>query len=388
MGGPPADATRVPFLALGILAVPADRASRDSLRATMLRDEAVLSGRAVVRFVIGASRLAVASCLRASKVKAEHLQHGDIAFVNASDCQPWYASHKVHAWYASALRAYPNTPWLGKSEDDALIKLSSLLSLVPLVPSAPRFDYFGADLQWIAHCSVRRRLLSKPRPAKAMSEEFRGFAARSCAQGCWLGRVRGGFSAGACTKAFDGRPLAAGSEDCSEGLHYGAFFPGPFEMRSRRLARAVSGGGCASADTYFASLVERGEAIADECASTDGAQGYAISACLGGAPLVVADMGRRVQAYASLATARSLNRSRLVGKSTGPEVVILHPLKPGQWRDTDAARRDFWRLLDGAPKSRSSARRLSIEWMDPSGRVPLQTPHASVMLMGDGQRLS
>ena len=79
-------------------------------------------------------------------------------------------------------------------------------------------------------------------------------------------------------------------------------------MRSASLARLVAG--CAYADDYFGTLVRRGAAINDECASTDGSQGHAIGECAADAlgHLVVADADGRRQAYANGHTFAMLRR--------------------------------------------------------------------------------
>ena len=106
-------------LALGIVAVPADATMRARIRETWLRDSAFVDGRAAGRFVVGAA----ATCARAA-VNAEHRLHGDIAFVNTSDCHPWHAGQKVHAWYKYALRHLP-ARWYGKAEDDCIVNVAT-----------------------------------------------------------------------------------------------------------------------------------------------------------------------------------------------------------------------------------------------------------------------
>ena len=71
-------------LALGIISSPADRTARANIRASWLLAPAFADGRATARFVLGD-----VPCARAA-AKGEKALHGDIAFVNASDCSQWH----------------------------------------------------------------------------------------------------------------------------------------------------------------------------------------------------------------------------------------------------------------------------------------------------------
>ena len=156
-------------LSLGIVAVPADTTTRDNIRRTWLRAKAFSDGRAAARFVVGSD-----ACTR--HVQREASQHGDIAFVNASDCSPWHAGHKIHAWYRWALRSLP-ARWYGKAEDDSIVSIEPLLMELSMLPDTVHL--FGVNLQWIAHCRQQPTTLTWSKP----------LAAQTCAQGCWLGRV-------------------------------------------------------------------------------------------------------------------------------------------------------------------------------------------------------
>ena len=333
------------LLALGIISTPADRTTRDNIRRTWLRDRAFRDGRAAGRFVFGSSTCAHTAADDEQRV------HGDVAFVNASDCAPWHAGHKVHAWYQHALRHF-TAQFYAKAEDDSLVSVGRLLRDLSMLSRAqPSVHLYGLNLQWIAHC---RQRLAGERWSKSLS-------AKSCAQGCWLGRLGGSGKSiqrpPRCERGFDGAAVTAGSDACPM-LPYAPFAPGPLEVRSARLASVVAG--CRYADQYFASLVARGALIADECASTDGSQGHAIGECAAetmGA-LIVADGDARRQAYASSGTFAMLQRANASGAaaiaaartgtnrrgvSSALELTTILPIKPDRTADTWTS---LWSLLE------------------------------------------
>ena len=389
-----------PRLALGVLAVPSDVRQRDSIRATWFQDDSVLQRLIAARFVIGAAR----PCER-SRCDKEARRHGDIAFVNASDCAPWHASHKVHAWYQWAMQEFSAVPWIGKLEDDTLIAPSILLADLAIVQQGagtatcndahgtreqrcPSVDYYGVNFQWIAHC---RQHSSGSRGSSSSGSSSRaaieapltvGWSARSCAQGCWLDTVhvtlttsRNGnerVTSGRprrCETSYDRRPVVQGSADCGS-LSYGPFAPGPLEVRSRRLASLI--GSCAYADEYFVSLATRGALIKDECASTDGAQGHVIAECIASssedAAIAIADGGGKWhrQSHPDRGTAALLRRELNASFAAAPEPppYILHPIKQAGFAgSSDAAWRSFWGWLrDLPPRQRPPIALLQVEW--------------------------
>ena len=329
-------------LSLGIVAVPADTTTRDNIRRTWLRAKAFSDGRAAARFVVGSD-----ACTR--HVQREASQHGDIAFVNASDCSPWHAGHKIHAWYRWALRSLP-ARWYGKAEDDSIVSIEPLLMELSMLPNTVHL--FGVNLQWIAHCRQQPTTSTWSKP----------LAAQTCAQGCWLGRVASSLKRATrrpprCEKAFDGRPVTPGSTLCPM-LPYAPFAPGPLEVRSSQLAQLVAS--CSYADAYFHSLVTRGALINDECASTDGSQGHAIGECAAEAwgHLGVADGDMWRQSYANSGLFAHLRRAANTSATDGrgivhpmygggrrqpPIVSIVHPLKGDRNPETWST---LWTLLD------------------------------------------
>ena len=289
------------------------------MRSTWLRPTS-LPAAVVVRFVAGAVPCAL------QIMAAEAKTYEDVAFVNASDCAAWHAAAKVHAWYAYALVMHRDASFYGKSEDDAIVHLPALLSsLRPLQRAHELVQYFGVDFQWVAHCrgswpigayaGARGRSGSMPP---------REWAAKTCAQGCWLGRVARGKAA-LCDRAFDGAAVHPGSAECPS-LSYAPFAIGPLEVRSAALTRQVAS--CTDGAEYMRSLTSRGRLISDECASMDGAQGTAMAICLRPArmasarhqapnvgvragltrELLLAEAGARRQAYPDSRTQRELYR--------------------------------------------------------------------------------
>ena len=345
-------------LALGIIATPADRTARANIRASWLLAPAFADGRATARFVLGD-----VPCARAA-VKGEKALHGDIAFVNASDCSPWHAGHKVHAWYQWALRRLPAL-WYGKAEDDSFIGVEMLLAQLRALrrPSARSNGYllYGINPQWVAHC---RQLAGAG--ARSWTDSA---AARSCAQGCWLGTLEEHRQPQPCVRGFDGAAVAPGSEICPL-LSYAPFVPGPLEVRSTRLAALVAN--CGYAADYFASLVARGARTRDECASGDGSQGLAIRECAAERleHLLVADGGSQRQAYASSATFALLERAAANINSSDPrarreqraasrranapaQLTAIHPIKPDRSAETW---RTLWALLTAVQAPRADRR--------------------------------
>lgn len=344
-------ATPVPVLALGIMITPSLRQSRDAIRRTWFRHAAVVSGEALVRFVAGN----VPCAMRALQDEAN--DHGDMVFVDSSDCQPWYAAAKVHAWYQYALLHFRGARWYGKMEDDGMLHAGALLAklaALDVLTKLSRTIYYGNGAQWVAHCVTNWT-------SSSSSSSARSWAATTCAQGCWLGKVsssiRGPDGSGRpplCERAHDGQPVVVGSASCPQ-LPYAPFFPGPLEVRSPPLTRLVAR--CAYAAGYFSSLVARGELVADECASTDGAQGHAIGECIARSSgnLVLADDGEMASAYASKRTAGLLRtmlserskpfaHGRATRVSWRPPPLVLHPIKPHP--GVAAVWDEFWPILN------------------------------------------
>ena len=113
--------------AMGVMVVPSNFAYRDAARQTWLNEAAK---HAITRFVAGNVLCAHTALDR------EAVLHGDIVFVRSDDCQKWHSPAKIHAWYAFALRSYPEALWIAKMEDDGMCAGRDLHSSTSLAPPA------------------------------------------------------------------------------------------------------------------------------------------------------------------------------------------------------------------------------------------------------------
>ena len=309
--------TITPEVALGVLSAPSSAARREAARDTWFRDSAILSGRVVVRFVLGSLGSSSSStgnndCARAAA--AEAAAHTDVMLVRTTDCRMWFSPAKVHEWFRAALVAYPHTPWLGKTEDDALLWPTALL--VDLAALAPSIELYGV-MGWQGSCRMR------------------GGHHVDCA-GCYGGGLAMGVSLcrPAMCRAAHTMSAAAGRRCCQVGcprsVRMTPFALGALDVRRRRLASAVAA--CTYAADYFTALSAHGEAHGAMCVSTDGAQGHAIGECVDS--LTLADAGSR----------RLLDGSQCrlgSGRCAAGSVSLLHPLK----RADAASWRASWRAL-------------------------------------------
>jgi hypothetical protein len=98
-------------LAIGVMVTPSNAAYRAAARQTWLNDAIK---HATVRFVAGD-----VPCAHRALDREVGL-HNDIVFVRSDDCKKWHSPAKVHAWYAFALREYPQAAWIAKMEDDGM----------------------------------------------------------------------------------------------------------------------------------------------------------------------------------------------------------------------------------------------------------------------------
>ena len=112
--------------ALGVLTAPSSSALRECARATWIRDALAQTTTVAIRFFVGRDGH---RCLHNRDViGAEAAQHGDIAFVKSPDCEKGVGAEKQNAWFQYALHAFPTAMWIGKTEDDAMIRVPALLA--------------------------------------------------------------------------------------------------------------------------------------------------------------------------------------------------------------------------------------------------------------------
>jgi len=253
-------------LVLGVMTAPGATRNRDNLRALSHRPHA--HGVRTV-FVLGD-----VECAR-RPTAAEHNAHRDFVFVNASDCQTWHRAAKVDAWYRHALARWPSAHWIGKSEDDALVRVSALArDLAALDATQPW--YYGI-MAWVGLCDSE---------APACDSAPTGCCLGACFAGP-LQRVHTNSSAcmsGRCSPpGCRPKPPAAARrrscppQSCAEALIV-PFAIGPVEVRSAPLARAVAE--CSTSGRYFASLSVAGETLREDISSMDGNQGLPLARCV------------------------------------------------------------------------------------------------------------
>lgn len=130
-----------PQLVLGVISAPASEEVRQLARLTWLHGAhaSVLS-----RFVIGANT-SLCHPRHASAVIVEEARQRDIVRVESPDCHKGFSAEKVHAWYSLALKAWPSAEWLGKVEEDSLVRVGPLSRLVAALPSSVEYAGF---MQW------------------------------------------------------------------------------------------------------------------------------------------------------------------------------------------------------------------------------------------------
>mmetsp|Transcript_36050 Transcript_36050/g.117317 ORF Transcript_36050/g.117317 Transcript_36050/m.117317 type:complete len:354 (-) Transcript_36050:31-1092(-) len=292
-------------LVLGVMTAPGATRNRDNLRALSHRPHA--HGVRTV-FVLGD-----VDCAR-RPTAAEHIAHRDFVFVNASDCQTWHRAAKVDAWYRHALARWPSAHWIGKSEDDALVRVSALArDLAALDATQPW--YYGI-MAWIGLCDSE---------APACDSAPTGCCLGACFAGP-LQRVHTNSSAcmsGRCSPpGCRPKPPAAARrrscppQPCAEALVV-PFAIGPVEVRSAPLARAVAE--CSTSGRYFASLSVAGETLREDFSSMDGNQGLPLARCV--PRLRLADATWKRMSYPNSA----MRNAPLMGNDTW--LAWSHPLK-------------------------------------------------------------
>lgn len=318
-GALPVPLTSPDALALGIMVVPSNSVLRAAARASWLPEA---RKHATVRWVAGD-----VPCARAALTEEAQL-YGDVAFVASDDCQKWHSPAKVHAWYAYALRSFPQAVWIAKMEDDGLLWTSALVSTLSSVRQ--HGSVYVGMLQWQGGC--------------LLSEANVGTADEQKCNGCWGGWYKGGAPAPhACMDMWRtgwAGSVRQGTDQCPS-FQLSPFACGPFEARSRHLAQTVAR--CEYADRYFKAMSRRGDAKRNWCVSTDGGQGHVLGACVRSMHAV--DFGPHRQKYA---TRQQLNESHAV--------MIVHPIKsrglekdPGRHHVIVDAYKRMWEYLLRTP---------------------------------------
>lgn len=65
-------------------------------------------------------------CARNGTIR-EAAYHRDIVYVKSDDCRTWHRPSKVFAWFQFAVSRWPRASWYAKSEDDGMVRLTSLM---------------------------------------------------------------------------------------------------------------------------------------------------------------------------------------------------------------------------------------------------------------------
>ena len=356
-----------PQLALGVLSAPAAHARRHAARGSWLQDPAVIDGRVAVRFVLGymlstdghgGPQTAEHAACRALCVAARD-SSSDTVLVDAPDCKMWHSPAKVHAWFKHALQAFPATPWIGKTEEDAMLWPTALVVDLASLPSGVL--YYGI-MGWQGSCrsgaasaaAVAANAAAAQRALDAGVAHGSGASAAPVeCSGCYGHPVSDGIGlcrSATCRAAGPGSPInrRCCQVGCPKSVRMAPFAVGALDVRSRALASDVAR--CAYADYYFALISRVSSARGIMCTTTDGAQGHAIGECH--APMsspqgmLMADAGRSrltdgVACRRRPAAARATGGGGLgygTGRTCGDGLAqIVHPLKLSNalaWNET------------------------------------------------------
>ena len=310
-------------LVMGVITGPASK-TRALLRTTWMKDSA--QAHTLVRFVLGSLNTSACGHVSVEALAAEESEHKDVVHLHdVPDCSKWHSPLKVHAWYQHALAHLPPAPWLGKMEDDGMVRLRPLAQMLGVLSAQlPTVGYVG-NMQWQASCTL-------------VSSE------QSTCAGCWGGY----FRAQRFCREVDsfGTKHGAGTAECP-AINTAPFACGPLELRSRALARRLAR--CEYAERQFRWASAQSDRQGLMCTSTDGGQGHAIGHCL--RSVEVLDLGTVAQSYP---VAGFVNR-------TG--TLVAHPLK----HPSGAFWRSVWAQLSGGQPY-----------------VPVQPPRAEVTGMVTG----
>ena len=396
--------TQTPQLALGVVSAPASEARRNAARGSWLRDAAVLDGRVAVRFVLGSSAAsssdhddyyesaaAAAKCRDVAEA-ALRASPRDVLLVDAPDCNMWHSPAKVHAWFQAALVAFPNAQWLGKTEDDAMLWASALLTDLHSLP--PAAQYYGV-MAWQGSCrsavaDVDEAASSAALTAAALTAANPLTAPVECS-GCYAGALANGVGMCRAAHCRAGGTAANGRRCCQVGcprtVRMAPFAIGALDVRARPLAASVAR--CGYATRYFRWLSRLGMLRGALCATTDGSQGHAIHECVARDPdaepmeLVDATNRRLSDGIACRNAGRSAAASGAHGsaRSCGG-AVMLHPLK----RSDAAGWNDTWRGLTQARGQQQQGSGGMAHHSLPA-YAPLPLVHASVSTFADARRL-
>ena len=129
------------WLVLGVMTAPAAKQNRRNLRELSHSEPGVTPApgmsfsraraphapeRPPMRNARAVFVLGDCECARNGTVR-EAAHHRDIVYVKSDDCRTWHRPSKVFAWFQFAVSRWPRASWYAKSEDDGMVRLSSLM---------------------------------------------------------------------------------------------------------------------------------------------------------------------------------------------------------------------------------------------------------------------
>ena len=379
--------TAPPALIVGIISDASSRKARSAIRATWLSPAALqMANRTLAMFVVGEPTLGCSNTSE-DRLARELRSHSDLLRLRVPDCLPHFGA-KVHAWYRHAVRQWPRAQWLAKAEDDAMVDLSALQTLLfGLGRSRHKDPWYVGRFGWTSRCwPLRVGCPSELGKVGAPVRDQRTRAAwEGCCAGCWGGLLASDRSRtlqpwGGCTPQtetldrWETRGLVPSTRACGE-VRSAPFAVGPLEARSRALARAVAR--CRGAHSYFAAMSAGGAALGGECEAGDAAQGHAVSECAPPGGLRLASFGpARHQKYPCWRTDPTdfpcqINTPADVVNCS--DTLVIHPLKskptPGLPPYPRSGWHTLWSILRARPYSPAPLDVLEVSL--PGGRLRL-----------------
>ena len=314
-----------PLLALGIVSAPTHVERRAQLRPFLTAGDAEKHN-VLFKFVLGHTATDVIA-----EIKAYGRSEPDVVLLDASEGGGVGCVDKSFAWWRHAIVAYPHAAYIGKTDDDSIVRLPALAQLLrtPL-PHAPRHVYAGW-VQWTSWFPERKYF-----GCGWATEAHRALHARTaprsdCARCSWcLRRERG-------TTAPARVPL---SEPVVGPF---PFATGALELMSAPLAAAVFGSAWAAEYISAARAAAQRELARDSLSEphhTDGPNGTWYIPAFGRWQCQLEDA---TIGYAVHATAAALDATLL--ELNGLVVDVKNEWSDARRWGADALRRELGRYL-------------------------------------------
>jgi hypothetical protein len=294
------------------------------------------------------------------------------------------SAQKTHAWFAYALKAFPVAHWIGKTEDDAMVRVRALWAELKAVRAVRQDVESYGTLYWIGTCELVERqrcnnvwcgrvqpLRGRAQigPPDCNSPPFDMARAQANEKPtAWLCVPNVHDNWRDCHRRFRIDP---GSAECPSFL-ITPFVSGPLEIRARSLVERITR--CLYARRFFETMSRRSALMVTEggdgmCGMTDGTQGHALGACSANRSSVFAvlDDGRNCWPNMLLNNPLSWARRHRCNASS----IVVHPLK-GANRSQWAA---LWDALANAVAGEPTASAHAVTALSEAVQVPLVTVH-------------